>query len=676
MHQDINHPNSAQDLTPIEEIQINPKSRDDIDHALRVLQKIGSTDSVREKVLSMMKKHLATDGGQQNVGRPEMSHWRQFVLIVIKNTLKCDYDRLTALANSYIQLRQMLQHGSSEKDYIYSSSTIQGNLAKMPEALMHELNPVVTKYGLKRLIPPPEGARGFSGRGLKAKGPPSDVRQLYDAVMRSIEMAFKASKVYGFTGWRQYDHLKGSLDRAYWELGPSNSYSGKVEHLEKFLQICRYRIIKCENIHVTIAETDPESPWLVRLSEATAEAERFYGMIELEKVNVTVLTNEYPPNIYGGAGVHVKYLVRELAKHHRVQVYAFGKQRRSSDSLSVKGIVGTGAPSAKDSRLNKLFSTLHRNHAMAAATEDAQIIHGHTWYSHWAGILTKHLTGGKLVLTTHSLEPHRPWKEEQLGRAYHMSSWIEKIAYQEADAVIAVSPQMKEDVMSLYGVSDKKVHVIPNGIDLEEYQPTFNEAVLQSYGVNPKIPFVLFVGRITRQKGIIHLLRAIAHLDPGMQIVLAAGAPDTPEIEEEMIQEVAKLKKNGDRHIVWIREMMPSFDLIILYSHARIFVCPSVYEPFGIINLEAMACETAVVATNTGGIPMVVVDQETGLLVDPEGDGFEERLAESINQLMRDPDRSEAMGRRGRARVEARFSWEVVAKQTVALYKRLLTKNQ
>ena len=228
-----------------------------------------------------------------------------------------------------------------------------------------------------------------------------------------------------------------------------------------------------------------------------------------------------------------------------------------------------------------------------------------------------------------------------------MSSWIEKTAYQEADAVIAVSPQMKEDVVSLYGVSRRRVHVIPNGIDLEEYQPTFDETVLRNYGVNPDIPYVLFVGRITRQKGIIHLLHAIAHLDPGTQIVLAAGAPDTPEIEAEMIQEVTRLKKSDDHHVVWIREMMPPSELIVLYSHAQVFACPSVYEPFGIINLEAMACETAVVATKVGGIPMVVVDGETGLLVELEGDGFAERLADSINQLMRDPEQSRAMGLQG-----------------------------
>ncbi len=389
-------------------------------------------------------------------------------------------------------------------------------------------------------------------------------------------------------------------------------------------------------------------------------------------MNVTILTNEYPPNIYGGAGVHVKYLVRELAIQHRVQVYAFGDQRQSTESLSVEGISDKGAPVGVDDRFSRLFSTLQRNLAMAASVEKADIIHCHTWYSHWAGILAKQLTGGKLVLTTHSLEPHRPWKIEQLGQAYHVSSWIEKTAYQEADAVIAVSPQMKADVLSLYDVHPDAVHVIPNGIDLDEYQPTYNESVLRSYGVNPEIPYILFVGRVTRQKGIIHLLRAIAHLDPGIQAVLAAGEPDTPEIEADMIQEVGRLKKRGDHHIVWIREMMPPSELIVLYSHAQVFVCPSVYEPFGIINLEAMACETAVVASDVGGIPMVVMDGETGLLVALEGDGFSERLAEKINLLMRDSERCQAMGSSGRARVEAKFSWGAIARKTSELYQSLV----
>jgi len=309
---------------------------------------------------------------------------------------------------------------------------------------------------------------------------------------------------------------------------------------------------------------------------------------------------------------------------------------------------------------------------MASLCGQTDIIHCHTWYSHLAGIFAQQLTGGKLVLTTHSLEPHRPWKVEQLGRAYHVSSWIEKSAYQTADAVVAVSSQMKDDVVSLYGVNPDVVHIIPNGIDLDEYQPTYDESVLRDYGINPELSYVLFVGRITRQKGIIHLLHAIADLDSNIQVILVAGAPDTPEIETEMIQEVNKLKHSGHHQIVWIREMMPPADLIVLYSHAQVFVCPSVYEPFGIINLEAMACKTAVIASNVGGIPMVVEEGKTGLLVDVEPEGFAKRLSNKVNELMRDPKKCMEMGRMGRQRVEAQFSWQAIAKQTSELYQQLL----
>ena len=390
-------------------------------------------------------------------------------------------------------------------------------------------------------------------------------------------------------------------------------------------------------------------------------------------MKITILTNEYPPNIYGGAGVHVKYLVRELARYNQVQVYAFGEQEQITDSLRVQGVSDAGAPEGTDPRFNKFFGTLQRNLVMTAAAEITDIVHCHTWYTHWAGCLIKQLTGAKLLLTTHSLEPHRPWKVEQLGRAYHASSWVEKTAYQSADAVIAVSPQMKEDVVSLYGINPDIVQVIPNGIDLNEYRPTFDDAVLRKYGVDPARPYALFVGRITRQKGIIHLLHAIVHLSPGTQVVLAAGAPDTPEIEAEMIQKVTELKNTGRHNVVWIREMMPPPELVVLYSHAQVFVCPSVYEPFGIINLEAMACETAVVASDVGGIPMVVVEEETGHLVELEGEGFARRLAAKIDLLMQDTERSRTMGRRGRERVEAIFSWEAVAKQTTALYQSLQT---
>ena len=389
-------------------------------------------------------------------------------------------------------------------------------------------------------------------------------------------------------------------------------------------------------------------------------------------MRIVILTNEYPPNVYGGAGVHVEYLVRELSRHQTVQVYAFGDQDENQPNLRVQGVGADGAPHASEDRFNKLFGTLQRNLTMAAAAGQADIVHCHTWYSHWAGCLVKQLTGAKLVLTTHSLEPHRPWKVEQLGRAYHASSWIEKTAYQAADGVVAVSPQMQEDVMALYGVESERVHVIPNGIDPEEYRPSFDDELLRKYRIDPERPFALFVGRITRQKGIIHLVHAAAHLMPGMQLVLAAGAPDTPEIEAEMTSAVAEVEAAGTHRMIWIREMMPRTELIVLYSHARVFVCPSVYEPFGIINLEAMACETAVVASRVGGIPMVVEEGSTGLLVDSDEPGFPKRLAQSINELMREPDRCTVMGRRGRRRVKEHFSWRAIAGRTLDLYERLL----
>lgn len=388
-------------------------------------------------------------------------------------------------------------------------------------------------------------------------------------------------------------------------------------------------------------------------------------------MNAVILTNEYPPHVYGGAGVHVEYLVRELARLCSVQVYSFGDQHIDNEQLRVQGILPAGAPQASDRRFNKLFDTLQRNLHMAAIVREADVVHCHTWYSHWAGCLVRQLTGAQLVLTTHSLEPHRPWKVEQLGRAYNASSWIEHTAYQSADGIVAVSPQMKGDVINLYGVDPARVQVIPNGIDPDEYRPTFDTEVIRRYGVDPDLPFVLFVGRITRQKGIIHLVHAVKDLISGTQVVLAAGAADTAEIEEEMTREVALLQQAARHRVVWIRAMMPRQDLIVLYSHARVFVCPSVYEPFGIINLEAMACKTAVVATDVGGIPMVVKDPETGYLVSPEGKDFPKRLADRINELMASPELCADMGQRGRERVKAQFSWRAVAEQTLVMYEHL-----
>ncbi len=391
-------------------------------------------------------------------------------------------------------------------------------------------------------------------------------------------------------------------------------------------------------------------------------------------MHVTILTNEYSPHIYGGAGVHVEYLTRALARLALVEVISFGDQHQPEGNPTVHGVPTGQAPDAADPRHAKLFDTLHRNLQMAAKVRQPHIVHGHTWYSHWAGCLVKRLSGAKLVLTTHSLEPHRPWKAEQLGTAYHVSSWIEKTAYQDADGVIAVSEDMRKDVTDLYQLDPERVTVIPNGIDADEYRPTFNSDLLRRYGVDPTRPYVLFVGRITRQKGIIHLVRAIGQLTPGTQVVLAAGAPDTEEIATEMSARVAAAQHAGTHCVVWIQEMVPRADLIVLYSHARVFVCPSVYEPFGIINLEAMACETAVVASDVGGIPSVVVHGSTGTLVDlsDQGSTFAAALARAIDALMANPDLCKAYGTAGRARVEAQFSWDAIALETFRYYESLL----
>jgi alpha-maltose-1-phosphate synthase len=406
-------------------------------------------------------------------------------------------------------------------------------------------------------------------------------------------------------------------------------------------------------------------------------------------LRIVILTNEYPPNVYGGAGVHVEYLARELSRlesgAHHVHVLCFGDQDQREGNLTVRGIGEPPDVPAGDPRHGRFLETMARDLAMAGSVPlDADVLHGHTWYSHFAGCLARQLTGAPLALTTHSLEPHRPWKAEQLGSAYQASSWIERTAYGTADGVVAVSEAMRRDVMDLYGVPDERVQVIPNGIDPDEYHAGGGAAsgeVLARHGIDPAAPFVLFVGRITRQKGIIHLVRAIPRLAPGTQVVLAAGAPDTDEIGREMEAAVERAREAASGPVVWIREMLPREDVIALYGAAAVFVCPSVYEPFGIINLEAMACETPVVASNVGGIPGIVVDGETGLLVDVgasgesveprDPEGFAARLADAVNALLADPGRRERMGRAGRRRVEERFSWTAVAEQTLAFYRRL-----
>jgi starch synthase len=404
-------------------------------------------------------------------------------------------------------------------------------------------------------------------------------------------------------------------------------------------------------------------------------------------MNITILTNEYPPYIYGGAGVHVEYLTRELSRldgsSHQVNVLCFGDQHEVQGNLKVEGVKADFELRAQDKRHAKFLDTMINDVVMAGLVDRADVAHCHTWYSHFAGLLVKQLTGAKLVLTTHSLEPHRPWKVEQLGTAYHASTWIERTAYQNADGVIAVSNSMKQDVHDLYGVPLEKIRVIPNGIDLDEYRPRPDERVLASYGIDSSKPYVLFVGRITRQKGIIHLVNAIKYLNPGMQVVLCAGAPDTEEIGQEMKEKVDEARREGQDEIIWIDKMLPRPEVITLYTHASVFVCPSVYEPFGIINLEAMACETPVVASAVGGIPEIVVPGETGLLVplkakgennfEPEDpDLFSRNLASAINDLMDSPQRLETMGKKARRRVEEHFSWTRIAERTLAFYRELI----
>jgi len=408
-------------------------------------------------------------------------------------------------------------------------------------------------------------------------------------------------------------------------------------------------------------------------------------------MKIVILTNEYPPNVYGGAGVHVEYLTRELAAlddgAHEIEVLCFGEQREDRGNLTVRGVTPDFELPHQDERHAKFMDAMARDLIMAGSIDEADILHGHTWYSHLAGCLAKQLTGGKLVLSTHSLEPHRPWKREQLGTAYDGSSWVERTAYENADGVVAVSSAMKEDVQALYDVDPERVRTIYNGIDIDQYRPRFSEDVLRQYDVDPDQPFVLFVGRITRQKGILHLVRAIHHLNDDLQVVLCAGAPDTEEIGQEMEALVDEAKAEAGNRIVWIDEMLPREDVITMYSHAEVFVCPSVYEPFGIINLEAMACKTPVVASAVGGIPEIIVEGETGLLVDFEAEAgdsqepvdpeaFSRALADGVNALMADPEQRSAMGEAARTRVETVFSWTAIAEQTLAFYQDLLEEGR
>lgn len=390
------------------------------------------------------------------------------------------------------------------------------------------------------------------------------------------------------------------------------------------------------------------------------------------------LTNEYPPHIYGGAGVHVEYLSRVLAKWMQVEVRCFGDQNLHSENLSVRGFGLDGSHFECPKPLRSVFGALYRCLNFNTVGVDADIVHCHTWYSHFGGILVKLNYGLPLIITVHSLEPLRPWKREQLGRGYDFSTWVEKTALELADAIIAVSMETKKDILRLFQVPSDRIHVLYNGIDLDEYRAVRETDVLISHGIDPTRPYVLFVGRIARQKGIIYLVHAIRHFDPGFQVVLCAGAPDTPEIEAEVGAAIAAAQAHRPG-VIWIREMLNVRSKVQLYSHAAVFVCPSLYEPFGIINLEAMACGTAVVATAVGGIREVVLEGETGYFIplkqrqespfDPlDAKQFEQDLAARVNELMADTDLCQKMGAAGRRRVEQVFGWEAIGYQTWKLY--------
>ena len=402
-------------------------------------------------------------------------------------------------------------------------------------------------------------------------------------------------------------------------------------------------------------------------------------------MKIALFTKEYPPNIYGGAGVHVEYLSRALAKRLQVQVRAFGTDAPVPGNPSVRFYPEwPEAHVDTDPRFAGATDAFERSLRMAKDRLDADLVHCHTWYTDMAGILAAQLWAIPSVLTIHSLEPLRPWKVEQLGRAYHLSAWMERTAIEQASAVIAVSRETRDDVLRLFDIPPDRVHVIHNGIDLDEYRPSPHADVLARHDIDPNRPYVLFVGRITRQKGILHLLDAIPLLDPALQIVLCAGAPDTKEIGQEMATKVATLQSTRPG-VIWISEMLPRPDLIQLYTHAAVFCCPSVYEPFGIINLEAMACYTPVVASSVGGIKEVVVPEETGLLVDPDllPDGFEPRdpaafaarLADAINRLGEDAGLRARFAEAGRRRVEQHFSWDAIAARTEALYREVIDNH-
>jgi len=386
---------------------------------------------------------------------------------------------------------------------------------------------------------------------------------------------------------------------------------------------------------------------------------------------VALLTREYPPEVYGGAGAHVEYLARELRLLAELSVHCWGSPR---DEAGVTGHQPWAALSDPKPE-SAAFQAMSINLAMAAAVKGVDLVHSHTWYANFGGHLAKLTWSIPHVVTSHSLEPLRPWKAEQLGGGYSLSTFCEQTALEAADAVIAVSEGMRQDVLTCYPkVNPDRVHVIHNGVDPEVYRPQRSEATLAKLGIEPNRPYAFFNGRITRQKGLHLLLAAALEINPSYQLVIAASSPDTPEIGAE-VAALAERVRAQRGNLVWIGRFLPLEELIHLHSSAAVFVCPSIYEPFGLVNLEAMACETAVVASRVGGIPEIVVDGETGYLVDYDAghpESFVTALATRVDELLANPALAARMGRAGRARAVQHFSWRAIAARTVELYDSLL----
>ena len=384
-------------------------------------------------------------------------------------------------------------------------------------------------------------------------------------------------------------------------------------------------------------------------------------------MKVTIISKEYPPHVYGGAGVHVKFLTRELAKRMSVEVRCFGEQHISDGNLTVRGYQAWERMwEGTDRRFNSTLGTFSTDLSLVRDAMDSDVVHTHTWYASLAGYMAKVLYNIPLVCTVHSLEPLRPWKEEQLGRSYHLSTWVEKVALENADRIVSVSQGSKKDILDNFDVDPTRVRVIHNGIDLDLYRPVTTDGTRKAFDIDG--PYVLFVGRTSRQKGMTYLIDAMDMVDPGVRLVCCTSAPDTKEIEAEIAAKIAQQPR-----VLWINSLLREEQYVELYANASVFACPSVYEPFGIINLEAMACKTPVVASRVGGILETVVDGETGFLVEPADP---RALADGINRLLRDPGMREEFGRNGRRRVEDHFSWSRIAEQTETMYQELLEERR